>query len=220
MTSTAVESAARWSIGGTSATSFTTRSRVTHQTPALLGLDFVEPMLPTLVRGAPKGDEWLHEIKHDGCRTQLVIVGEEMRAFTRNGHDWTDRYRPVLRAAGELNCSSAIIDGEMIVQDAEGRSDFAAFKSAMLRHPDWLIFRRFDLLHLNGADLRPEPLVDRREQLRELVECHDPGCWVQYSEHFIGGDGALCGTGDRMGLRASSQSVCAVGIGAAGLATG
>ena len=164
------------------------------------GLSFVEPMVPTLVREAPEGDDWLHEIKHDGYRTQIIIDGEEMRAFTRNGHDWTDRYRPVLRAAGELNCSSAIVDGEMIVQDEQGRSDFEAFKSALARQPERLVFMAFDLLHLDGRDLRKEPLIERRQPLQELVGCHDPGCCVQYSQHVIGGGGAMFNACDRMGL--------------------
>ena len=166
----------------------------------LLGLGFIEPMLPTLVREAPEGDDWLHEIKHDGYRTQLVIDGADMRAFTRNGFDWTDRYRPVLRAAGDLDCSSATIDGEMIVQDGRGRSDFHGFKAAMEREPEHLVFMAFDLLHLNGTDVRAEPLIDRRRRLQDLVGCHDPGCRIQYSEHVVGNGAALFAAADDLGL--------------------
>ena len=83
-------------------------------------LSFIEPMLPTLVKEPPEGDEWIHEIKYDGYRTQLIIDGSGVRAYTRNGFDWTDRYRLVLRAADSLKCGSAILDGEMIVQDEQG----------------------------------------------------------------------------------------------------
>jgi bifunctional non-homologous end joining protein LigD len=163
-------------------------------------LGFVEPMLPTLIAEAPEGDDWLHEIKYDGYRTQLVIDGAGVRAFTRNGFDWSDRYPSPLRAAGEVRCSSAILDGEMIVQDELGRSDFGAFKSAMLREPERIVFMAFDLLHLDGADLRPAPLIERRARLQELVGCHDPSCCIQYSEHVIGGGGAMFNACDRMGL--------------------
>jgi DNA ligase D-like protein (predicted ligase) len=166
----------------------------------LLGLGFIQPMLPTLVREAPDGGDWLHEIKHNGYRTQLVIDGAEMRAFTRNGFDWTDRYRPMLRVAGELKCSSAVIDGEMIVQDEQGRSDFHSFKAAMEREPERLVFMAFDLLHLNGASLRAEPLINRRRRLQELVGCHDPRCRIQYSEHVLGNGAALFEAADSLGL--------------------
>src|SRR5438105_3275066 len=129
-------------------------------------------MLPTLASEAPEGDDWLHEVKYDGFRTQLVRQGWDMRAFTRNGFDWSDRYRPILTAARELGFRSAIIDGEMIVQDERGRSDFAAFYRAMHHEPERLVFMSFDLLHLDGADLRDEPLIDRRARLQELVGGH------------------------------------------------
>ena len=99
-------------------------------------LGFVEPMLPTLAPEPPQGDDWLHEIKYDGYRTQLVIEGSSVRAFTRSGHDWSERYQPILKAASDLECQSAILDGEMIVQDEQGRSDFSAFKRAMDRRPE------------------------------------------------------------------------------------
>ena len=164
------------------------------------GLQFIEPMLPTLVSKAPEGDDWLHEIKYDGFRTQLVLDGSKGRAFTRRGFDWSDRYRPVLAAAQELGCSSAIIDGELIVQDEQGRSDFQAFQHAMRHEPHRLVFMAFDLLHLNGEDLRSTPLIERRERLFNLVGCHDPHCRIQHSEHVIGGGGAMFNACDRMGL--------------------
>jgi ATP-dependent DNA ligase len=157
-------------------------------------------MLPTLVSEAPEGDDWLHEIKYDGFRTQLVLCGREGRAFTRRGFDWSERYTPVLNAALDLGPDSAIIDGEMIVQDEQGRSDFHAFEHAMRHEPHRLVFMAFDLLHLNGEDLRSALLIERRERLFELIVCHDPGCRIQHSEHVIGGGGALFNACDRMGL--------------------
>ena len=168
--------------------------------PIPLELSFIEPMLPALASEPPEGDDWLHEIKYDGYRTQLVIEGSVVRAFTRNGHDWTDRYRPTVNAAGEIGCHTAVLDGEMIVQDEQGRSDFGAFRRAMERQPETLIFMAFDLLHLNGGDLRQEPLIERRLRLQELVGCNDPSCCIQFSDHVIGNGADLFEAADAMGL--------------------
>src|SRR5215210_2357874 len=149
-------------------------------------LQFIEPMLPTLVREAPEGQDWLHEIKYDGFRTQLVLDGANARAFTRRGFDWSDRYTPILDAAIELGCASAIVDGEMIVQDEEGRSDFHAFQNAMRHEPERLVFMAFDLLYIDGRDVRSAPLFERRERLFDLIGYHDPGCRIQHSEHVVG----------------------------------
>jgi DNA ligase D-like protein (predicted ligase) len=144
-------------------------------------------MLPTLVQEPPRGDKWLHEIKHDGYRTQLVLNGPDRRAFTRNGHDWSDRYRHVLEDAGGLACTSAVLDGEIIIQDELGRADFDGLKFAIERAPEKLILYAFDLLHLDAKDVRNEPLIDRRSRLQELIGEHDPTSRIQFSEHVIGG---------------------------------
>jgi DNA ligase D-like protein (predicted ligase) len=163
-------------------------------------LRFIPPMLPTLVTEPPKGAEWQHEIKYDGYRTQLVIQGGSVRAYTRNGHDWTDRYRPLVQAAAELSCSSAVLDGEVIVQDEQGRPDFGSLKEAIHRWPQSLVFMAFDLLHWDGRDLRRDPLEDRRAALARLIGCHDPSCSIQLSEHVIGDGVAMLAAADQMGL--------------------
>src|SRR3954462_15467418 len=83
-------------------------------------------------------------------------------AYTRNGFDWSDRYPGIVRSAAKLNCRSAILDGEVIVQDARGVSDFESLKAAIRWRPESLIFYGFDLLHLNDTDFRSEPLLERR----------------------------------------------------------
>jgi ATP-dependent DNA ligase len=163
-------------------------------------LSFVSPMLPTLVGAAPVGEKWLHEIKYDGYRTQIVIDQAELRAFTKRGFDWSQRYAAVLKAASELRCSSAIIDGEVIVQDSEGRSDFAGLTRALKHEPQALVFMAFDLLHLDGQDLRSEPLTTRKSMLKDLVGCHDPACRLQYVEHLVGGGQAVFQAADQLGL--------------------
>lgn len=160
-------------------------------------LGFIPPLLPTLVDEPPTGDEWLHEIKHDGYRTQLVLDGARARAFTRNGHDWSRQYAPVLAAASDLRCASVIIDGEMVVQDEHGRSDFHALRGAIGRDPHRLIFYAFDLLHLGGTDLRPRVLIERRTRLHGLIGEHDPAWPIQFSQHHAGSGAdmlrAVCG---------------------------
>src|SRR5579871_4369769 len=111
-------------------------------------------MLPSLAKEAPAGDHWIHEVKHDGYRTLLVVDRGNAQAFTRQRNDWTARYPGIVTAAGKLNCRSAVIDGEVVVQDADGRSDFEAVQGAIRWHPDRLVFFAFDLPFLNDEDLR------------------------------------------------------------------
>src|SRR6218665_811923 len=130
---------------------------------------FVETMQPTLVDEPPAGSGWLHEIKYDGYRTQLAIAGGQVRAYTRNGHHWTAKYGPIVEDAARLECRSALIDGEVVVQDDAGVTDFGQLRRAMTAEPHRLAFFAFDLLHLDGEDLRQQPLEERRAKLRWLL---------------------------------------------------
>lgn len=89
-------------------------------------------MLPSLAEEVPSGGGWIHEIKHEGYRTQVLVSGGRGRAFTRNGHDWSDCYEPILRAAAACSRDVAL-DGQVVVQDETGRSDFRNL-CANLRH--------------------------------------------------------------------------------------
>ena len=103
--------------------------------------------------------------------------------------DWSDRYGPVVEACRKLRCRSALIDGEIIVQDNNGISDFAALRKAIDREPDRLVMFAFDLLFLDGADLRREPLWHRREELRQLIR-PDPRSALHFNDHYEG-DGVV-----------------------------
>jgi bifunctional non-homologous end joining protein LigD len=92
-------------------------SRISH------ALGFIEPQLPTLTDEPPEGEDWIHEIKHDGYRTLLVVDCGQAHAYTRNGFDWSDCYPGIVTAAARLACPTAIIDGEVIVQDGRVVSD-------------------------------------------------------------------------------------------------
>ncbi|MER8947247.1 DNA ligase D [Mesorhizobium sp. M0959] len=146
-------------------------------------LSFIEFQSPTLVANAPEGSEWLHEIKYDGYRTELIIEGGKARAFTRRGYDWSDRYRRIVQAAAGLPVKAAIIDGEAVVLGDTGLPDYQALERE-LGNPDSarLIFYAFDLLHLNGRDLRQQPLVKRKAALEKLLKGSAPT--LTYAEHL------------------------------------
>src|SRR6476660_3957970 len=153
-------------------------------------LRFIEPQLAFPVDQPPQGKHWIHEIKHDGYRSQVVIERGQARVFTRNGYDWSDRYPSIVRAAANLRCKSAIIDGEAVVQDENGVSNFGALGSAIRRQPHGIILYAFDLLHLDGRDLRQETLSERRAELKRLVG-DNAESRIQFSEKFDGDGDAL-----------------------------
>jgi bifunctional non-homologous end joining protein LigD len=148
-----------------------------------MSLEFIKPQLATAVDHPPPRAGWIHEVKHDGYRTLLIIERRKARAYTRNGFDWTERYLGITKAAARLECRSAIIDGEVIVQNERGISDFDALKSAIRSRPQSLIFCAFDLLHFNGKDFCDQPLLERRAKLRDLVPTNHP---FLFSEEFTG----------------------------------
>ncbi|WP_027062645.1 RNA ligase family protein [Mesorhizobium loti] len=149
-------------------------------------LKFIPPMEPELVDTPPAGEEWIHEIKFDGYRTQVIKDEAGIRLFTKNGFDWTGKYKPLAEAAKAIRGKSFIIEGETIVTNEAGLSDFHALRSAITRRPQDLYLVAFDLLHLNGKDLRGIKLTDRREKLHRMIP---DGLQVQFSE-------AMPGTGD------------------------
>lgn len=168
--------------------------------PARPGLRFVAPLEPTLVTEPPAGPGWLHEIKHDGYRTLIVIDDGRARAFTRRGHDWSEPYAPLVEAAAELPCRSAILDGEALVQDERGLADFHALRRAIEGDGRDIVFFAFDLLHLDGRDLRRVPLADRRQMLRQVIGEADPSSCIQFSDHFEGDCAAFFAAAEAAGV--------------------
>jgi ATP-dependent DNA ligase len=166
-------------------------------------LAFIPPQISSSAAEPPSGGDWLHEIKHDGFRTLIHIEGGKARAFTRNGYDWSGYNEPVVKACSRLFCHSALIDGEIIVEDENGASDFDALSYAIKHDPQRLVFFAFDLLHLNGEDLRIRPLIERRAKLAELI---DP-CWtLRYSEHFEGDGQGFVAAAVKHGLEGTCRS--------------
>ncbi|WP_376702565.1 DNA ligase D [Mesorhizobium sp. ISC25] len=149
-------------------------------------LEFIEPALATLEREAPPGKDWLHEVKFDGYRMQAQLAGTEVRLLTRTGLDWTDKFGGAIVAAlGGLKCTDAIIDGEIVVLADNGVSSFSLLQQDLSAgRTDRFIYYVFDLLRLNGEDIRSEPLVERKERLRTLLAGQAEDQAVRFSDHF------------------------------------
>ncbi|MCY1316016.1 Multifunctional non-homologous end joining protein LigD [compost metagenome] len=134
----------------------------------------VEPCVATLVDKPPKGPQWAFEVKWDGYRLAVHVEPGEVRAITRGGYDWSKKFDSIVAEARELGHATMIIDGEAVILDDQGRSDFGLLQRAVgkkpsLHEPSEIIFYAFDLLYLDGQDLRMMPLVERRQLLEPIV---------------------------------------------------
>lgn len=146
--------------------------------------DSVEPEMATLVRKSPSGGQWIHEIKFDGYRIQARLEGGKVKLLTRGGLDWTTKFGKALpNALTKLPSDSALVDGEVVVERENGASDFSALQAALSEgRTDRFVFYAFDLLYLDGRDLRRAGLLDRKQALEGLLP-EIPGV-IRYSEHF------------------------------------
>ncbi|PBB77571.1 DNA ligase [Mesorhizobium sp. WSM3879] len=160
-------------------------------------LSFIRPLGPVQVETPPISADWLHEIKY-GFRTQVTLDWAGARAFSRNGHDWSQRYWPVVQAAEKLPAKAFIIDGEMIAPDPDGRPNFHRMHSRMVWNAEQLAFVAFDILHLDGQDLRSLPLIERKAKLWNLVKPAKE--MIQYSDHVEGNGAAFFEAVEQMGL--------------------
>jgi len=161
--------------------------------------DFVPPQLATLVQTAPEGDAWLHEIKLDGYRVLARIERGRARLFTRSGQDWTARFPSVTAAVERLPAKSVLLDGEVVVLDAGGVSHFQSLQEALSQgRTQDLVYFVFDLLFLDGPDLRSLPLSERKALLARLL--HGSGTTIRYSAHVEGQGGTFYDKACRMGL--------------------
>jgi bifunctional non-homologous end joining protein LigD len=136
--------------------------------------------LASSIARVPSGARWIHEIKFDGYRVQLHIANEGVRMFTRNGHDWTTRFKKIANEAFLISAGSAIIDGEVVVPAADGTTDFSVLQNQLKGKSDKIVMVAFDLLYLNGYDLRKMALVERKTLLKKLIA----KTAIQFSESF------------------------------------
>jgi bifunctional non-homologous end joining protein LigD len=145
---------------------------------------FIKPQLATLKSKAPKGEQWLHEIKYDGYRVQLHASRGRKKVFTRNGLDWAKLFSTI---AGAFDIpGQAIVDGEVVVIK-DGRTNFSALQAELAGgKQSQLEYYAFDLLYLDGYDLRAVPQIERKRLLEELFERYELELPVRSSEHLTG----------------------------------
>ncbi|HVX13653.1 MAG TPA: DNA ligase D [Pirellulales bacterium] len=154
--------------------------------------------LATLAKKTPEGDQWLHEIKFDGYRMLCRIDGKDVSFISRNNHDWTGRFKALTGPASELPIDKAMLDGEVVVLQADGTTSFQALQNAFnTGDQSSLVYYAFDLLYLNGHDIRDAPVETRKALLRLIIPDGGP---VRYSEHVIGQGAAFFAEASRMRL--------------------
>jgi bifunctional non-homologous end joining protein LigD len=153
--------------------------------PAAIGIKapfpgFVEPALATSIEKVPGGERWLHEIKFDGYRVQVHLANEAVKVFTCRGNDGTKRFRKIADDAWHVSAGSAIIDGEVVVPAENGSTDFSVLQNELKGRSTKIVLVAFDLLSLNGYDLRRLPLIERKTHLKKIIDGTD----IQFSESF------------------------------------
>jgi bifunctional non-homologous end joining protein LigD len=161
---------------------------------------FVAPQLCKRVSRPPAGEEWVHEIKLDGYRTQLRVADGKAVMRTRKGLDWTTDFAAIVKAASDLQ--DCILDGEVVALDHNGAPDFAALQVALSegRSKD-LTYFVFDLLFSEGKDLRGLPLIERKKRLQRLLEDNGrPGKFLKYVEHLAEPGDAVLQSACRLNL--------------------
>jgi bifunctional non-homologous end joining protein LigD len=133
---------------------------------------FIPPALATKIDKPPTGERWIHEIKFDGYRVQLHVANETARVFTRNGNDWTKRFRKIAADAFLITARSAIIDGEVVVPAADGTTDFSVLQNELKGTSDKIVLVAFDLLYIDGYE-RAETAAGRAQGAAEEVDRKD-----------------------------------------------
>src|SRR5436853_13832 len=132
---------------------------------------YIEPCDPSLRERAPQGSEWRYEIKGDGYRAQLHLHDDAAKVYSRTGLDWTEQFSSIASAARELKAHSVIMDGEAVVYGANGVPDFQQLRRELgKRKSPRVRYHAFDLLYLDGYDLRAAPYLERKRLLQRLLD--------------------------------------------------
>lgn len=164
---------------------------------------FAPPQLATLVDAVPAGNDWMHEIKFDGYRALVAVAGDKVRVSTRNGLDWTDKFGPLVHAIAALDLPPALIDGEIVAFGPDGNPSFSALQEVLKRghgsqrEDTPFHFFAFDLLSLDGKDMKSLPQIERKERLEALLRAASPP--IRIADHVVGAGEqlfqSLCGAG-------------------------
>lgn len=163
----------------------------------------IEPCLALLKSSPPTGPDWIYEVKWDGYRLAVHVEPDGVRIITRGGHDWTSRFPAIAEAAKHLGVRSAILDGEAVVLDGNGRSDFGALQKSLggrggKRASTEAILYAFDLMYFDGHDLTGTELSVRRHLLGDLLDGVDSA--IQFSEDVSGDPDELLANACSLGL--------------------
>src|SRR5215471_7904680 len=144
---------------------------------------FVPPMLARLVRTLPEGPVWEYELKLDSYRLEAIKDGDTVRLYSRRGNDFTSKFARIATAVSKIKSTSFTIDGEAVAVDAQGKPSFQMLQNRATLPPGWsLAYYAFDLLHLDGQDLKDRPLRERRALLQKLLG----NSGVLFSQSFPG----------------------------------
>ncbi len=177
--------------------------------------EMIYPQLATLVEEPPEGDGWLHEIKLDGYRVLARMENKKTILYTRRGNDWTGTFAPIAKAVSELPAKTLWLDGEVVVIKPDGRSSFQDLQDALSQGKDnELSYYIFDLMYLDGHDLRGIPLIDRKKILDGLLNSEGkPKGPLFYSDHVLGSGRAFFDNACKFRLegiisKAADSSLC------------
>ena len=157
---------------------------------------FIDPMTAKVVSTLPEGPDWIYEVKLDGYRALIIKDGKRVSVVSRNQKDLTAAYPAVAAAASRLQADTAVIDGEVVAVDTEGRPSFQALQHRAGRPGHAVVFYAFDLLHVNGEDLAPLPVEERRARLPVILK----GSGVLLSHELPGTAAQVSAAVARLGL--------------------
>ena len=161
---------------------------------------FIEPALASLVEKPPTGDRWVHEVKFDGYRLLARLDHGRVKLFTRSGLDWTSKFANVAKALAALPVVTAFLDGEVVVETEHGVPDFGALQADLSEgRSERFSYYVFDLMHLDGKDVRTAALLQRKAALRGLLADVENGV-LKYSEHFTDRGDLVLKHAARLGL--------------------
>ena len=147
--------------------------------------DFVPPSLATLHSAPPDSAAWIHEIKFDGYRIEARLDDGRVRLLTRKQLDWTHRFERIAKAVAALPADTALLDGELVVEDEKGVSSFSLLQTDLKDgREDRFVYWVFDLLYLDGRDFTGEPLTVRKAALQQLLKKQTRNGAIRYAEHF------------------------------------